>query len=311
MSALLEKLSYFQFKKTFILIIGDIVMATTAKNSITRVFRPSKQEFFNLQKQGQAFIINDVANQWDAYKNWSNIYLTSVCGDNIVPVEAYKQSFFQDYNFAHNEYYRHPKQMKFQDYINVVDGNQKDENISYYMAQVDFKEYFPELIKDIVYPEYFAINPKIIYFFFGFANKNSTSTTHLHFDDIHNVFVQIRGRKRFILFPPSNYLSFYPPLRENGYSPAWSKVNPVNPDLELYPKFPWQEKIEVILEAGEILYIPPLWWHHVTAVEENISLTFWYPPNIKDLIVQKGFLPTLLQIAPHVIPYQLRQKFKK
>ncbi|MBN3959940.1 MAG: hypothetical protein HWQ39_14090 [Nostoc sp. NMS8] len=54
-----------------------------------------------------------------------------------------------------------------------------------------------------------------------------------------------------------------------------------------------------------------MWWHHVTALEENISLTFWYPPSIKDLIVQKRFLPTLLQIAPYVIPYQIRQKFKK
>lgn len=286
-------------------------MITNEKNSITRISNPSKQEFLNLWKQGQAFIINDVANQWDAYKNWSNSYLIDVCGNNLVPVEAYNQTFFQNYNFASLNYYHDRKQMKFQDYINIVDGNQQDDHISYYMAQVDFQKHFPELVKDIVYPEYFDKKPKIMYFFFGFSNTKSTSTTYLHFDDVHNIFVQIRGRKKFILFPPSNYLSFYPPIGENGYSPAWSKVNPVVTDLKSYPKFPWQDKIEVVLEAGEILYIPPLWWHHVTAIEENISLTFWYPPSIKDLFVQKGFLPTLWQIAPYVIPYQIRQNLKK
>ncbi|BAY23189.1 transcription factor jumonji jmjC domain protein [Calothrix sp. NIES-2100] len=286
-------------------------MIATEKSSITRISHPSKQEFLNLWKQGQAFIINDVANQWDAYKNWSNSYLTDVCGDNLVPVEAYNQTFFQNYNFAAADYYHARKQMKFKDYINIVQGNQQDDNLSYYMAQVDFLKHFPELVKDIVYPKFFEKKPKVMYFFFGFANKKSTSKTYLHFDDVHNIFVQIRGRKKFILFPPSNYLSFYPPIRENGFSPAWSKVNPVVPDLKSYPEFPWQDKIEVVLEAGEILYIPPLWWHHVTAVEENISLTFWYPPSIKDLFAQKGFLPTLLQIAPYVIPYQIRQNLRK
>lgn len=286
-------------------------MTSIRNNSITRIHNPNKQEFLNLQKQGQAFIINGVANQWDAYKKWSNDYLTSICGENLVPIEAYDKTFFEDYNFACGNYYHHPKQMKFQDYIDVVNGNQKDDNISYYMAQVDFQKYFPELIKDIVFPEYFAKKPNIMYFFFGFSNQKFTTTTYLHFDDIHNIFVQIRGRKRFILFPPSNYLSFYPAIRESGYSPAWSKVNPTKPDLVSYPKFPWQDKIEVILEAGEILYIPPLWWHHVTAIEENISLTFWYPPSIKDLIVQKRFLPTFLQLVPHVIPHLIKSEVKK
>ncbi|BAZ20869.1 transcription factor jumonji jmjC domain protein [Kalymmatonema gypsitolerans NIES-4073] len=290
-------------------------MTSTLKNQITRIHNPSKQEFLNLWKQGQAFIINGVANQWDAYKKWSNDYLISTCGDNLVPVEAYNQTFFQNSNFDYDNFH-HLKEMKLKDYLDVVNGNQKDDNISYYMAQLDFNKYFPELIKDILPPKYFTKNLKIMYFFFGFSNKKSTSTTYLHFDDVHNIFAQIRGRKKFILYPPSNYLSFYPPIGDNGSSSAWttvawSKVNPAKPDLESYPKFPWQDKIEVILEAGEILYIPPLWWHHVTAIEENISLTFWYPPSIKDLIAQKGFLSTFLQIAPHVIPHLIKSEVKK
>jgi hypothetical protein len=285
-------------------------MSHTANNSITRIHNPSQQEFLNLWKQGQAFIISGVANQWDAYKKWSNEYLTNHCGSNLVPVEAYNESFFKDYNYARSDSYK-ITQMEFKDYVEVCNGKNQNENTSYYMAQVDFNKYFTEIHQDVKNPQFFTKKPKVVYLFFGFSKKKSTSTTYLHFDDVHNIFAQIRGRKKFILFPPKNYLSFYPPLEDNRYSPTFSKVNPAKEDLKSYPKFPWQDKIEIILEPGEILYIPPLWWHHVTALEENISLTFWYSPSIKDLIVQKGLLSTLLQIAPSVIPSQVRKKFKK
>ena len=141
--------------------------------------------------------------------------------------------------------------------------------------------------------------------FFGFKNKKHTSSSPLHFDDVHNIFAQIRGKKRFLLFPPTNYLSFYPPL-ESDYSPTCSRVDADQPNLELFPKFPLDKKIEVILNSGEILYLPPFWWHHVTALDENISLAFWYPTSINDFWSQKGILSTVFQVAPHVVPRIIR-----
>lgn len=276
-------------------------MKLQENHSIKRIHNPSQSEFLELWKQYQPFIINGVAENWNAYQKWANNYLVEVCGNNTVPVETYGQDFFEDYNYACQDYC-HTKEMKFKEYIDVINGNNKDNHLSYYLAQVDFNKKFPQLNKDIVYPEYLSRKAKIVYLFFGFANKTSASSTCLHFDDAHNIFVQIRGRKRLLLFPPTDYLSFYPPLEDNKYSPTCSKVNPNNSDLESFPKFPWQEKKEVILEAGEILYIPPLWWHHVTAIDENISLTFWYPVNIKDFFSQKELFSVVRQIAPRVIP---------
>jgi Cupin-like domain len=289
-------------------------MQSTANNSIIKLYQPSKQEFLNQVKQGQPFLINGVAEQWGAYQNWSNDYLADVCGNNLVPVETYPKDFYQNYNHACLDNY-HTKQMQLKDYLGVINGDRNDDNYLYYMAQVDFPKYFPELLKDIIYPEYFRKKPKVTYLFFGFSDKKSTSATYLHFDEIHNVFVQIRGKKRFLLYPPTNYLSFYPPLEDNRYASTMSKVNPDEANMELFPNFPWQDKMEIILEAGDILYLPPFWWHHVTSVNENISLTFWYPPTLKDFFTQKGFFSSFLQIAPHVIPRiissMLRNKLKK
>lgn len=30
------------------------------------------------------------------------------------------------------------------------------------------------------------------------------------------------------------------------------------------------------LEAGEILYVPPFWFHQMEALTDNISVTWWY-----------------------------------
>jgi Cupin-like domain len=285
-------------------------MTTTASsNSITRITNPNQKEFERLWKQGKAFIIDDVASNWKACRNWSNDYLVSVCGHNQVPVETYPDNYFEGYNYARldNDYYT---TMTFGEYMDIVEGNKSDNRL-YYLSQVDMRNYFPQLMEDIVLPDFFKTEPRDINLFFGFKNKKYASTSKLHFDEIHNIFVQLRGRKRFVLFPHTDYLSFYPPLEDDDYSSMCSKVNPDELDLELFPKFPVHEKIEVILNPGEILYIPPFWWHHVTAIDENISLTFWYPPKVTDFWLQKGFLSALWQFAPHVIPRLLRSQGKR
>jgi len=282
------------------------VMKIQDNHSIKRIYNPSRKEFLELWKQYQPFIINGVVENWDACRKWSNDYLINLCGNTAIPVDVYRENFFEEYkNYAFDKSYK-KSEMKLKDYIDTISTNKSGSGIAYYLAQIDFEKYFPELIVDITYPEYFLRKP-IIYFWFGYSP--TTSVSHLHFDDPHNVFVQIRGRKRIILFPPIDYLSFYTAIEDIDCMFHFSKVNPINPDVESFPKFPWQEKIEVIIEAGEILYIPPFWWHHVTAINENISLSFMYSPKIEDFVKQERLLSTTLRIASHDIPHRIRKLF--
>ncbi|MEH2349567.1 MAG: cupin-like domain-containing protein [Nostoc sp.] len=283
-------------------------MKVQASESILKLNNPSTKEFLDMWKQYQPFVIKDVAKHWSASKNWSNDYLIKHCGNNLVSIRFYTEKFFNDYNnFAleGGDYDALEEEMEYQEYINnyvEVRGNNKNDRdiVGCYLPQADFEERFPEIAGDIIYPEYLNRKPSV-FLWQGLSSKNFSSTTNLHFDGFHNIFAQIRGRKRILLFPPSNYLSFYPPLEDSVGIPEYSKVNPDLLNLELFPKFPWKEQIEVVLQPGEMLYIPPFWWHYVTAVDDNISLSFFYDIKIGDIFHQKKMLSSILNIAPHFI----------
>ncbi|TFI53958.1 cupin-like domain-containing protein [Mastigocladus laminosus UU774] len=284
-------------------------MKTHAVEEILRIKNPSTKQFLEMWQQYQPFIIEDVATHWDICNKWSNDYLIKHCGDNLVPVRFFTKDYFTNYeNFAYesSDYQRRIQEMTYKEYIKnyVEDMSNESKNDSEivvsYLPQANFEEHFPEVIGDVTYPEYLNRKPNVL-FWQGFSKKSFCSTTNLHFDGIHNLFCQIRGRKRILLFPPSDYLSFYPALDNSLSVIENSKVNPDFLDLELFPKFPWQEKIEVVLQPGEIIYIPPFWWHYITAVDENISLLFFYPLEIGDVFRRKKLLRTILNIAPHYL----------
>lgn len=262
---------------------------------VSKIKSPNTKQFLNLWKEYRPFIIEGVAKNWDACNKWTNDYLIKHCGDNIVTVFFFKQDFLESHkNFAYESAFELVNDMTYKEFLDKA-NNSEDRMVCY--LNTGFEECFPEIIEDVNYPEYFKSKPNVI-LWHGFSNKSFSSTSTLHFDKIHNIFVQIRGKKRIVLFPPSDYLSFYPPLESGQGIGHNSKVNPDDINLESFPNFPWKEKIEVVLQPGEILYIPPFWWHHVTAIDENISLSFWYDIKIKDFVMQKKMLPIFLNIAP-------------
>jgi len=92
---------------------------------------------------------------------------------------------------------------------------------------------------------------------------------HCHYDGYHNFYVQLRGRKKFTLFPPSSWahLQVFPFLHP---SHAQCQVNVSEIDVSQIPGAQ-----QVVLNAGDVLYLPPLHFHHVEAVDESVSLNVW------------------------------------
>jgi hypothetical protein len=95
-----------------------------------------------------------------------------------------------------------------------------------------------------------------------------------HFDMDHNFFVQVVGTKRFTLFPPyeQDKLYTFPRLH-----PLWhkSQVDFHAPDIGAFPRYAEAEVYEAVLEPGDLLYVPPLWWHNVESLTESVSLSTW------------------------------------
>ena len=43
----------------------------------------------------------------------------------------------------------------------------------------------------------------------------------------------------------------------------WIPVDPIDPDLDKYPDYSKTHPVTVTVHAGETLYLPSLWYHHV------------------------------------------------
>jgi ribosomal protein L16 Arg81 hydroxylase len=54
-----------------------------------------------------------------------------------------------------------------------------------------------------------------------------------------------------------------------------SQVSFDNINVEIFPKFQQVSATEAILFPGDVLYLPPMWFHHVTALTLSMSVSVW------------------------------------
>ena len=91
-----------------------------------------------------------------------------------------------------------------------------------------------------------------------------------HFDNNYNIAGVVSGRRRFTVFPPDQVGNLYigPLLSTPGGTPI-SCVDLREPDFERFPKFreALETAEEAVLEPGDAIYIPFLWWHGVESLE--------------------------------------------
>ncbi|XP_065846591.1 jmjC domain-containing protein E-like [Oscarella lobularis] len=99
-------------------------------------------------------------------------------------------------------------------------------------------------------------------------------TTYTHYDATYNFFVQIEGEKRFTLFPPSTEMYLYPCLHPHyGHSQI---RNLTDIDKTKFPKSSSDVKgIDVVLRSGDMLVLPPFWYHRVETLKSSVSVNVW------------------------------------
>jgi len=106
-------------------------------------------------------------------------------------------------------------------------------------------------------------------------------TVPVHHDHPYNLACVVAGRRRFTLFAPQQVGNLYiGPLEHTPSGAPISVVHPKAPDFERYPRYREALASSVVaeMEPGDALYIPPLWFHQVEALEKvNLLVNYWWP----------------------------------
>lgn len=176
-------------------------------------------------------------------------------------------------------------------------------------------EEFPELVPDIDEnltwaSEAFNSKPAAINLWMG--DKRAVSS--LHKDPFENIYCVISGYKDFILIPPTDrpWLPYkeFPVAQYKEISPGqfqttlvtsnrwlrttasddfeihkqdqgsdsipWIDIDPLNPDCCKYPLYNNVRPLKLRVESGDVLYLPSLWFHHVSQSQGCIAVNYWY-----------------------------------
>lgn len=82
--------------------------------------------------------------------------------------------------------------------------------------------------------------------------------------------MQVTGCKRVVLFSPQEVNNLY-------LDGDKSRVLDIDrPDLSTFPLFPQATRHECLLEAGDVLFIPALWFHNVVSLDFSVAVNvFW------------------------------------
>src|SRR5262245_55206779 len=114
---------------------------------------------------------------------------------------------------------------------------------------------------------------------------SSGNVSSLHFDQPNNFLMQMDGRKRLILFDPWQWRYLY----ASPQIPHFSQVDIESPNLEAFPDFRHARSMEVTLEAGETLYLPPFWWHQVYSETASVSVNLFWKSYTHQFLVPAMF----------------------
>lgn len=196
---------------------------------------------------------------------WTNEYLKEAIGNDrkvVVHASEYEKMDFQSKNFSYET----------RDFGAFIDSAENGEKV--YLRSLskespsekpaNLSEDFPEIAQDFKLPEELA---------YVVSNTHSTPlrisgpvTMWLHYDVMANVLCQIRGRKKVMLFPPSDvsHLGF-----EAGASS--SSIDVFASDAAEAPALKQTHPYEATLEPGDVLFIPST-WAHTAAPTDGMSV---------------------------------------
>lgn len=284
---------------------------------------PSPLEFMRHVALNRPFVIRNGARDWTARKKWNAQYLQDVMqGQNVnvaITPHGNADSVLHLPNGEGMLFVKpYEKDEPFSNVLQLIQsqelspGSNPTSPTHYAQTQNDnLRTEYTTLFADVPPSIPFARialekEPDAINFWLG----NSYSTTALHKDNYENIYVQILGKKHFVLLPPveaacvnekSVLAATYRPRKLGDESEElivsidepeeyvpFATWDPDAPMENTTPFSQFSQPLRVTLDEGDMLYLPALWYHKVSqsCSDEGLccAVNYWY-----DLDFSGGF----------------------
>ncbi|CAM6004744.1 unnamed protein product [Sphagnum balticum] len=237
--------------------------------AIDRISPPSFEDFqHNYLKANRPIVITGLVNQWPALKNWDFEYFSKNFGD----VKAGAFSLIGGECDLNTERGSKLESVSVAESISSITEGRLDNG----WAIATPVSIFPTKFQKDYYPPPYCADGKFLRSMTFLGPKGTI--TSLHHDLPENLYVMVKGKKRIMLFAPSS-----PVYPNSPFSklPNHSKIDAEAPDYERFPRVKNAQPYYVDLVAGETLFIPSLWWHHLRNLEPSIAVNFWWAQGWK------------------------------
>lgn len=233
-------------------------------DSIERKVKLTREAFLrDYYSTNRPVIIQGAMDNWEAMHKWNPAWLKKNFADRIVEVQTNRH---EDRLFEINME-KHKKQMLFGDYVDLITDHESSND--FYMTAYNSSQNrtaLKELWNDIDgLPEYLdTTSDRDGFLWFGPAG----TITPLHHDLTNNFMAQVCGRKLIKLISAHQMPNVY------NHQHCYSQIDMDNIDYNRYPLFKKASVIELILEPGEILFLPVGCWHYVRGLDISITMSF-------------------------------------
>lgn len=234
----------------------------------------------NYVKPQKPVVIERLTADWASYDKWNFNYIKDVAGDIEIPL-------YDDRPVSSEEKFNEPHcKMKMGDYINLL----KKEPTDYRIFLFNLLKVVPELRRNFTYPKIgLRFLKKLPFMFFG----GEGSKVFMHYDiDLANILhFQFEGKKKCILFPPSETKYLY---KVPFSLIAHEDIDFSNPDTDKWPALKKAKGFITHLNHGETLYMPEGYWHQMTYMSPGFSLSIRSVPggvkNFSELVYNIIFM---------------------
>ena len=198
--------------------------------------------------------ITGLALDWPARQRWSPQYLKQRCGRIDVEVQADRQ---YDPQHEQNELL-HRRRVRLGDFVDHVlaKGPSNDHDLTANNQLLRRPEFAPLLADIGSLPDYCdaAALQRSCSFWFDPAG----TVTPLRHDTLMLFHTQVAGRKRWRFVSPLQTPNPY-----NDHE-LYSPIDIDRPDLNRYPDFAKVTVFDVVVNPGEMIFLPLGWWHQVS-----------------------------------------------